>query len=178
MLLNMTTLSCHFGLLSCARPTPDLRMCEPHCGLPRLGRIDVMISTRASVKALAGVSSLDVDLVWHGPCTDFGPRWFLHARCCPSTLFGKAPDVARRSALMLPLPLRRPRQTLPCPSRASGAFEVRISIFFGHWWEVQLTPARAAAGQAMSERAIRSNWPSDCDLSSATLSLLAVCSPW
>ena len=80
-------------------------MCEPHCGLLRLGRIDVMISTRASVKALAGVSSLYVDLVWHRPCTDFGSRWFLHARCCLSMLSGKAPDVARCSALILPLPL-------------------------------------------------------------------------
>ena len=63
-------------------------MCEPHCGLLRLGRIDVMISTRESVKALAGVSSLDVDLVWHWPCTDFVSRWLLLAGYC-SSLLGK-----------------------------------------------------------------------------------------
>ena len=72
-----------------------------------------------------------------------------------------------------------PRQTLPCPSRASGgAFEVRISIFFEHWLEVQLSPADAALEQALSERAIRANWPSAYNFVSATLSLLAVFSPW
>ena len=39
------------------------------------------------------------------PCTNFGSRWFLHARCCPPPLSGKATDVARCSALILPLPL-------------------------------------------------------------------------
>ena len=120
MPLNMTATSCHFGLLSRARRTPDLRMCELHCGLLRLGRIDVMISTRASVKTR--VPSLDVDLVWHWPCTNFGSElWILHYRCCPTTLSGKAPDLATRSALMLPLPLRPPLPSsslLPSPSSA------------------------------------------------------------
>ena len=98
MLVNMRAFSCHFGLLPRARCTAGPRMCEPH-----LGHIDVMMSTRASVKA----RSLDVDLVWHWPCTNFGSElWILHYRCCPTTLSGKAPDLATRSALMLPLPLR------------------------------------------------------------------------
>ena len=71
MLLNTRAFWYHFGLLFRARRTLDLRMCESHCGLLHLGRIDVMISTRVSVKSLACVSSLDVDLVWHRPCTDF-----------------------------------------------------------------------------------------------------------
>ena len=103
--MNMTAWSCHFGLLSRVQRTLDLRMCKPHCGLLRLGRIDVMISTRASVKTR--VPSLDVDLVWHRPCSNFGSElWILHYRCCPTTLSGKAPDLARRSALRSPLPLR------------------------------------------------------------------------
>ena len=40
---------------------------------------------------------------------------------------------------------------------------VRISIVFEHWLEVQLSPAVAALGQALSGRPIRSNWPADYD---------------
>ena len=103
ILLNTRAFLCHFGL-----PFHAL-----HSGSEDVRTWDT-VWTRASVKA-SRVRSLDIDLVWHGPCTDFGPRWPHHARCCPSTLSGKAPDVARRLALMLPLPLRPDKLSLTPP---------------------------------------------------------------
>lgn len=91
MPLNMTATSCHFGLLSRARRTPDLRMCELHCGLLRLGRINVMISTQASVKALVSRRTLTWSDTGHVPTSDPAGFFTLATvpQCCPERLLDK-----------------------------------------------------------------------------------------
>ena len=104
VLLNTRAFSCHFGLL--LRTAHSGSEDERTALQPQAWDIDVMISTRASVKARASRRSpLTSSCTGHVPTSDpagFFTRWILSL----DGLSGKAPNPAWRSALMLPLPLR------------------------------------------------------------------------